>query len=77
MRKSQVDRFMESPRIQEALHNLAPSSGASDEKCHGILIGIMSTLLAQDSVFMEVWNSMRRFVKKYPTERIPPAWRDL
>lgn len=63
--------------LKDALHNLDPQSGASDEYNHGLMVGIVSAIMAYtnaeyDKAIEVVKKNMPR---AYRNESIPVLWR--
>lgn len=40
-------------RLKDALYNLHPSSGADDEYCKGLVVGVVSALMATGMTFSD------------------------
>jgi hypothetical protein len=62
-------------RVKEALHNLSEKSGATTEYAKGLLVGVVSTLMALgydfQNAFKECWT---RFPSDFRIKAIPPEW---
>lgn len=66
--------------LKDALHNFATNSGASDEYCTGIAIGVVSGLMAMGFTYNE---AIAEFAINFPQSKyiprysaIPDAWKD-
>ena len=65
--------------MKDALYNLAPKSGANDAYCQGLIVGVVSALMAMGMPFNE---ALSQTVKNVPddTRRLrhvfPESWMD-
>ena len=68
---------LEIVRIKDALYNLSPGSGSSNDYNRGIVVGIVSALLSAGFSFDDakkvVFNSLP---KDYDEKAIPDYWLD-
>jgi hypothetical protein len=46
-------------RIREALHNLAPNTGASPDYCRGLVMGVWCTLTAYGLGYKEILHVIK------------------
>lgn len=63
----------------DALFNVHTSSGASDDYAHGLVVGVMSTLMAvtEGRDFDELLPIVTKHLPiSFRPDRLPEAWRD-
>lgn len=60
--------------LKDALYNLASDSGASNEYCKGLVVGIVSALMATGLSFIAAMDLVNECAPEFPIERWPDAW---
>ena len=64
--------------IKDALYNLHIASGSTIEYAKGVLVGVVSGLMAQGLTFMEVANIVGPLLPvDYRRECIPAPWKGV
>jgi len=72
-RTLKVDTIM----VKDALYNLHPDSGSSEEYAKGILVGVMSGLVAVGIEFDTAWNICRHNLpEKVMPNVFPKSWEE-
>lgn len=62
--------------LKDALYNLVPKSGASDEYCKGLIVGIVSSMMACGVSYKDAIAHLAIHLPLDPETRIavPPSW---
>jgi hypothetical protein len=63
--------------LRNALYNLAPDSGASEDYCRGLVAGVVCTLVAQGLGFPEACKIVQKHLPtNFRPGGIPECWKD-
>ena len=62
--------------VRDLLHNLDDESGATDEYCRGILVAVVSTIMAYENCsFESAWDEVLKDIpENNRSEAIPKTW---
>jgi hypothetical protein len=61
--------------LRDGLYNLSPDSGSDTQYNRGIVLGIVSVLMAEGKSFEESINVVKKHLpKNFHYSQVPPAW---
>ncbi len=71
------DDDMKETLIKDALNNLLPDSGASDDYCQGIILGLMSAIMAKGMTFDRALNHLAKLARpQVRMSGVPECWKE-
>lgn len=62
--------------LRDALYNMDHHSGASEDYAKGLVVGVVSTLMAEGFSFTEALDTVAQYMPNTKTTRltVPPSW---
>lgn len=62
--------------LRDALYNMDYHSGASEDYAKGLVVGVVSTLMAEGFSFEEAIDTVAQYMPNTKTTRltVPPSW---
>jgi hypothetical protein len=60
--------------VKDVLHNLDSKSGASDEYCKGLIVGLVGGLMAADHSFEQSLRMVHRLKPATTRDVFPETW---